>query len=214
VHQKSLADRVLATPAAAETFVAGPPPADADEPTDEDEAAESLRLDEEANTEAATQIGSAGATTGDLQAEMAMVDEMLAFGDEHRNRPDARVRWLSEWIRANLVQNGTWNNRRLILFTEWETTRRWLQRRLIEALSDLDAEDRIASFTGATTSDRREALKRAFNADPAEERLPFLDTYRTMCVAPEPEFRRLLEGVRDLALAQPSHVSRGASFSG
>jgi hypothetical protein len=29
------------------------------------------------------------------------------------------------------------------------------------------------------------------------EWLPFLDTYRTMCVAPEPELRCLLEGVRE-----------------
>ena len=31
--------------------------------------------------------------------------------------------------------------------------------------------------------------------------LPFLDTYRTMCLAPNPEFRRLLEQVRDLPTA-------------
>jgi len=28
--------------------------------------------------------------------------------------------------------------------------------------------------------------------------LPFLDTYRTMCCAPEPAFRRILEDIRDL----------------
>ena len=31
--------------------------------------------------------------------------------------------------------------------------------------------------------------------------LPFLDTYRTMCLAPEPALKRLLEDVRDLRLA-------------
>lgn len=31
--------------------------------------------------------------------------------------------------------------------------------------------------------------------------LPFLDTYRTMCIAPEPEFRALLEDVRKFQLA-------------
>ncbi len=30
--------------------------------------------------------------------------------------------------------------------------------------------------------------------------LPFLDTYRTMCFAPPPEFRRVLEKVRALGL--------------
>ena len=27
---------------------------------------------------------------------------------------------------------------------------------------------------------------------------PFLDTYRTLCVAPEPPLRRLLEGIREM----------------
>src|SRR5262249_19325783 len=31
--------------------------------------------------------------------------------------------------------------------------------------------------------------------------LPFLDTYRTMCLAPQPEFRDVLEHVRSMQLA-------------
>jgi len=31
--------------------------------------------------------------------------------------------------------------------------------------------------------------------------LPFLNAYRTMCFAPEPDFRRVLEDVRELRLA-------------
>jgi hypothetical protein len=31
--------------------------------------------------------------------------------------------------------------------------------------------------------------------------LPFLDTYRTMCLAPQPDFRRVLEEVREMRLA-------------
>jgi hypothetical protein len=31
--------------------------------------------------------------------------------------------------------------------------------------------------------------------------LPFLKTYRTMCLAPKPEFRRVLEEIRELRLA-------------
>jgi hypothetical protein len=33
------------------------------------------------------------------------------------------------------------------------------------------------------------------------EGLPFLDTYRTMCLAPQPDFRRVLEDVRAMQLA-------------
>jgi hypothetical protein len=31
--------------------------------------------------------------------------------------------------------------------------------------------------------------------------LPFLDTYRTLCRAPEPAFRRVLEQIREIQLA-------------
>jgi Uncharacterized protein conserved in bacteria (DUF2252) len=46
------------------------------------------------------------------------------------------------------------------------------------------------------------------------KRLPFLDTYRTMCLAPKPEFRRLLEGIRDMRLTKPSQCGHAASLSG
>ena len=62
----------------------------------------------------------------------------------------------------------------MVLFTEYEDTRRWLERRLAEGLEDAGTEGRIASFTGLTSSDRREDLKRAFNADPASEPLRIL----------------------------------------
>lgn len=39
------------------------------------------------------------------------------------------------------------------------------------------------------------------NACNEEGWLPFLNTYRTMCNAPEPTFRLLLEGIRELHVA-------------
>jgi hypothetical protein len=31
--------------------------------------------------------------------------------------------------------------------------------------------------------------------------LPFLDTYRTMCLVPQPEFRRVLDEIREMRMA-------------
>jgi hypothetical protein len=73
-----------------------------------------------------------------------------------------------------MAPDGRWNERRLVLFTEYEDTRRWLERRLAEALDDLEADNRIASFTGATPVIRREELKRRFNADPGKDPLRIL----------------------------------------
>jgi hypothetical protein len=42
------------------------------------------------------------------------------------------------------------------------------------------------------------ALCAAFPCFDVDRGLPFLDTYRTMCRAPEPAFRRVLEDIRGL----------------
>jgi len=98
---------------------------------------------------------------------------MLALARKHAEQPDARVRILAAWIRRHMTSEGRWNDRRLVLFTEYEDTRRWLEIQLAEAPDDLAPDDRIASFTGATSTERREELKRRFNSDPAQEPCEF-----------------------------------------
>jgi ERCC4-related helicase len=181
VHRRSLQkllDREVAAGEieAANSFVTAVSPDDSAELDLEDNTAEqALDADEDAAAEAATVAGAEGATTEALQAELAMVDEMLGIAEPAAMRSDARVRWLVQWIEQNMLDGSMWNDRRLILFTEYEDTRRWLERRLREALGDTDrAEEPIDIFTGATGMDRRESVKRAFNASPATEPLRIL----------------------------------------
>ena len=95
-----------------------------------EEAEVAIEEDETAATEAATILGAADAPADSLQAELAMVNDMLSFAEPVAARPDERVRWLVDWIKRDLAPDGTWNQRRLIIFTEYEDTRRWLERRL------------------------------------------------------------------------------------
>ncbi|KQM13733.1 hypothetical protein ASE73_11515 [Sphingomonas sp. Leaf24] len=124
----------------------------------EDEAA---ALDLLAEREAAIAV-----EAGPLAAERDHALAMLAIADAARGGPDARVRWILDWARSHLLDDdGRWRDRRLILFTEYEDTRRWLQRQLAVLLDASDAHEarRIDSFTGVTSTERREAVKRAFN---------------------------------------------------
>src|SRR5262249_48913671 len=131
--------------------------------------------DEDAAAEAAAAIGAADATAADLRNELAAVDDMMALAEKAALRPDARVQWLVLWVKENLIFRGTWDARRLLIFTEWEDTRRWLEKRLREALAETDRiDERIGIFTGATGQDRREEVKAAFNTDPAKEPLRIL----------------------------------------
>ena len=162
--------------AAAEGFVDGSTTDKTEDLDLEDQSAETaIDADEEATAEAASVIGLIDASPSDLRQELATVDEMLAFAEHAALKPDARVHWLVQWIKTIFLSGSTWNNRRLIIFTEWEDTRRWLERRLREALAETDkVDDRIAVFTGTTGQDRREEVKAAFNADPAKEPLRIL----------------------------------------
>ena len=147
VHRKSLLaliekEEAAAPIEAAQAFVTGS--FDPDElPVDaEEETAEAtIAADEDAAADAASRLGGIGAQVSELRTELAAVDDMLQLAKQHAARPDARVAWLVDWIRTNMVPGGRWNDRRLILFTEWEDTRRWLQRRLLEALEDTDRID-------------------------------------------------------------------------
>lgn len=163
-HRDRLEQRLSEMPTAETTASLLEPVALEDEPEDEPEAELRISREEDEAVEAID------AGIGDK----ALVDEMLEIARRHANRPDARVAKLGAWVRENMTAGGQWTDRRLLLFTEYEDTRRWLERRLLEALHDLDPEDRIACFTGATSTDRREKLKRRFNADSATDPLRIL----------------------------------------
>jgi len=64
----------------------------------------------------------------------------------------------------------------------------------------------VAGLTGSHSGSRRSFFN--FAAPYKGGWLPFLDTYRTMCLAPQPEFRHLLEGVREERWPTPA-VSAG-----
>lgn len=134
-----------------------------------------IDADDEAAAVNASLLGALGADAAALRTELAAVEEMLALAQSAAGRPDARVRWLVDWIAGHLLDGDRWGDRRLIVFTEYEDTRRWLERRLREAIADSDrAGERIAVFSGTTPADRREDIKQAFNADPAVEPLRIL----------------------------------------
>ena len=167
VHRKGvLRTDVPVSEAAAEEFVRGGPEIE-DEPADE---IIGQKLIEEEEDQAAEASGAVAARASDL----ALVDEMLEIAGKHAHRPDARIGRLADWVRVNMAPDGRWNERRLVLFTEYEDTRRWVEKRLAEALDDLVPDDRIASFTGATPLVLREELKSRFNADPGKDPLRIL----------------------------------------
>lgn len=79
--------------------------------------------------------------------------------------PDSRLRELAKWVKANLISNGGWNHRRVVVFTEYDDTLRWIAR-LLPGLLGQDTQGRIERYHGGLGDSRRESLKRAFNTAP------------------------------------------------
>jgi hypothetical protein len=100
---------------AAEAFVRGAAKTE-DEPIDENTGEALLREEEDQAADAA------GVVAADV-SDIGLVDEMLKIAGKHAHQADARIARLTEWIRANMISDGRWNERRLILFTEYEDTR-------------------------------------------------------------------------------------------
>ncbi len=100
---------------------------------------------------------------------------MTTVAEAARDLPDARIRFLMDWIRAHLCPGdpAIWNDTRLLIFTEYEDTQRYLSRQ-IEAV--FPGRPRTASpYTpGRRSQDRRKEIKRAFNGDPAKYPLRIL----------------------------------------
>ena len=137
-----------------------------------------LQAEEDAQFEAAS-----AATMGpieDLSAkdlfarEQKLLQEMTDIAEQARGKPDARIKRLIEWMRENMCPDlgksgAKWNNTRVLIFTEYDDTKRYLVQQLQAALAGSDdADRRIEIFHGPTPPQKRDEIKRAFNTDPAK----------------------------------------------
>lgn len=90
---------------------------------------------------------------------------MLAWAKRASGKPDTKARELIAWLPATLRPDDAWNTTRVILFTEYRATQNWLQGLL--AAEGFTQHGRIATLYGGIKPEDREAVKAAFQADPA-----------------------------------------------
>ena len=136
---------------------------------DDDEA---LALEDDA----AIAEGSAALPSPSEEAR-ALLESMRVLAERARRVPDAKTRALLAFIRAHMCpavgaegQSRAWTDRRVILFTEYADTKRYLQTLLTQALADTDrGDERIRVFHGGMGDDARDEVQRAFNTHPSED---------------------------------------------
>ena len=104
--------------------------------------------------------------------EQKLLDEMTEVAEQARGKSDPRTKRLIEWIRDNMCPDlgkagAKWNDTRVLIFTEYDDTKRYLVGRLEAAMAGSDqAERRVQIFHGPTPPPKREEIKQAFNTDP------------------------------------------------
>ncbi len=120
-----------------------------------------LELDEQVRDESSE-------LSPDVQARI-LLDEMLATSGQHRTRHDAKLRALVAWIKEHLCPlspGADWKRRRVIIFTEYGDTLRYLKEQLTAAFEGTErGDERILSLTGGLGDEGRAAIQRAFNGD-------------------------------------------------
>lgn len=145
-------------------------------PEDDDEYGED---DDAVDAEDAAEIEEATALLASPAGQArALLDEMLGLAEQHRNAPDAKVLALLDWMRRNQcpalevggarrLADKKWSDRRVLIFTEYGDTKRYLWQMLTAAADGTDrASERIMQFHGGMSDEQREEVQRAFNSPP------------------------------------------------
>ncbi|MBN8564083.1 MAG: DISARM system SNF2-like helicase DrmD [Leptolyngbya sp. UWPOB_LEPTO1] len=96
--------------------------------------------------------------------EQDLLREMLQWAETAARQPDAKAAELLNWINTVICPNGQWLNERVIIFTEYRATQKWLYN--LMASEGLVQGDRLMMLYGGMNSDDREAVKAAFQAHP------------------------------------------------
>ena len=103
--------------------------------------------------------------------ERALLTRMKDWADQALYRPDRKAQTLIDWLHRTLKQGKNWTEQRVIIFTEYRDTQNWLYGLLAHAgfaEKGPDGEKRLRMLYGGMLTEEREAIKAAFQADPAD----------------------------------------------
>lgn len=144
---------------------------------EEVDAEHHLGLDEDALDErerARMEAGSAAMRDAAPEKAAALLERMRSVSGQLRNQPCAKTCALLSWVRAELCPNlgrpkAKWAPTRVLIFTEYGDSLRYLRRIFAEAIGEEDFERRVIELHGGMGEERREEVQFAFNAEPDED---------------------------------------------
>jgi superfamily II DNA or RNA helicase len=98
--------------------------------------------------------------------ERKLLAELRSYAAEASIRADSKARRLIRWLNDHLKPDGQWSDRRVIIFTEYRATQKWLHNLL--AAEGFAEENRLLTMYGGIALEERERIKAAFQARPTD----------------------------------------------
>jgi len=104
--------------------------------------------------------------------EEKIVKELHAWAEKASPRLDAKAKALLEWLEALVRPKGKWSDTRVIIFTEYRATQKWLE--AILAKYGYAQDGRLLTLYGGMVPKDREDIKHAFQAGPDRSKVRIL----------------------------------------
>ncbi len=96
--------------------------------------------------------------------EQALLQQLRIWAEATSRRSDTKAQKLLDWIDEHIRPDGKWSNERVIIFTEYRATQKWLYEQL--AVKELTQDERVMLLYGGMNAQERERVKAAFQAHP------------------------------------------------
>ncbi|MEM7712099.1 MAG: DISARM system SNF2-like helicase DrmD [Cyanobacteria bacterium P01_A01_bin.68] len=96
--------------------------------------------------------------------EQGLLRQMQSWAETASRKADSKAKELLNWIHSYIKPDGKWSNERVIIFTEYRATQKWLYQ--LFAGEGFAEGERLMSLYGGMNSDDREKVKAAFQASP------------------------------------------------
>lgn len=98
--------------------------------------------------------------------EKTLLTKLKDFARKAFSRADSKAKRLIQWLHETVKPDGRWNDERVLIFTEYRATQKWLHGLL--AAEGLTEGDRLLTLYGGMGKEDTERIKAAFQANPAD----------------------------------------------
>ncbi len=99
------------------------------------------------------------------QDERVLINEIRTWAQNAKDRTDSKSEAVVAWLEENLKNGAEWTDDRVILFTEYRTTHKWLHETLVASGY---GGDRLEVIHGGMDQEEREVVKAAFQTNPKD----------------------------------------------